>query len=75
LVSSDDASSSRYTTKFAAEVPNTQVAILAPAEVDTTVAEQPVAQEDETAKIADGLTVTNLLVGTTAGIVDQVLAT
>jgi hypothetical protein len=37
------------------------------------VAEQPAAQKDETTKIADGLTVTNLLVGT--GIVDHVLAT
>jgi hypothetical protein len=38
-------------------------------------AEQPAAQEDETTKIEDGFTVADLLVGTTAGIVDQVLAT
>jgi hypothetical protein len=70
LVSSDGASSSRCTTKFAAEVPNTQPATLAPAELETTVAEQPVAREDETTMTADGFAVANLPVGTTAGIVD-----
>ena len=39
------------------------------------VAEQPVAQGEETTKIADGFAVTNLLVGTTASVVEQVLAT
>ena len=51
------------------------MAISTPAESDTIVAKLPAASEDEMTKTADGLTVANLVVGTTAGVVDQVLAT
>jgi len=64
----------RYTTDLAAEIPNTQRAVPAPVAIDTVVAGQPAAQEDETTILTDGFNMANPLINTTAGGVGEVIA-
>jgi len=45
------------------------------AQSETSIAEQPTAQQDEKTQITDGLDMTNLILNTSANVTEQVLVT
>ena len=72
---SDSSFSSRDSANVATEVPNVRLTALPFAQSETSVVEQPSGQQDETTQMLDGLNMTNMLLNTSANVVEQALVT